>query len=366
LPEEYHKMYRDLDLSPGKFPAVGHPIPRANSKTLDATARVYGMVTNIDDNMGRLLGKLEELELARNTLTIFITDNGPQQPRYNAGMRDRKGNVHEGGIRVPCFIRWPGRFEGGRVIDRIAAHIDLFPTILEACGASPPAGVKIDGRSLYPLLVGSATSWPDRTLFFQWHRGDEAELYRAFAARTQRFKLVQGRGAGRSVPREEMAFELFDMERDPLELRDIAGEKPEIVEQLKKAYEDWFRDVTGERGFAPPRIGIGSPMENPTVLTRQDWRGPRASWGPRGLGHWEVQVQSSGPYDVLFRFTALSSPGKAHLQYGEMKRTLDLAAGAATCTFQDVRLQTGPGRFSPWLEDEKGEFGVYQVEVRRK
>ena len=106
--------------------------------------------------------------------------------------------------------------------------------------------------------------------------------------------------------------------------------------------------------------------ENPTVLTRQDWRGPRASWGPRGLGHWEVRVESSGPYDVLFRFTGLKSDGKAHLQHGEMKRTLNLTAGATTCTFRDVPLQPGPGRFSPWLEDERGEFGVHQVEVLRK
>src|SRR5207237_3098561 len=100
--------------------------------------------------------------------------------------------AYEGGIHVPCSIRWPDHFAAGRVVDRIAAHIDLVPTLLEACGVSPPAGVRLDGRSLLPLLRGRTdVAWPDRTLFFQWHRGDQPEPDRAFAARAQKYKLVR-------------------------------------------------------------------------------------------------------------------------------------------------------------------------------
>jgi arylsulfatase A-like enzyme len=108
----------------------------------EETAKTYAMITNIDDNVGRLFAALDELGLDRNTIVIFLTDNGPAfggVERYNAGMRGQKGTVYEGGIRVPCFVRWPGVIPSGKAVDRLAAHIDLLPTILNACRVSPPA-----------------------------------------------------------------------------------------------------------------------------------------------------------------------------------------------------------------------------------
>ena len=128
----------------------------------------------------------------RSTIVVFLTDNGPAFPRYNAGLRGLKGTAYEGGIRVPCFVRWPGQFPAGLEVDRIAAHIDITPTLLDACEVSAAAEPKLDGRSLLPLLRGEpAAAWPERTLYFQWHRGDVPEPGRAFAARTQRFKLLR-------------------------------------------------------------------------------------------------------------------------------------------------------------------------------
>src|SRR4029453_3049416 len=203
------------------------------------------------------------------------TDNGPQQPRYNAGMLQRKGSTHEGGIRVPCFVRWPGKFAAGRKVDRIAAHIDLTPTLLEIAGAKKPAAVKFDGLSLLPLLKGESESWPDRTLFFQWHRGDVPESYRAFAARSQEYKLVQPNGAGEGQAPAVPKFELYDMARDAFEMHDIAAAKPEVVARMKSEYEKWFKDVTRGRDYtSPSRIVLGAPQVNPVRLTRQDWRGP--------------------------------------------------------------------------------------------
>src|SRR5262249_50738930 len=154
-------------------------------------------------------------------IVIFLTDNGPARPRYNAGLRGYKGTVYEGGIRVPCYMRWPGHFPAGRVVDRLAAHIDIFPTLLEACRVDMPRNLRIDGRSLMPLLGGGADAErPDRPLFFQGHRGDAPQPDRAFAARSQRYKLVR-REAPAANPTPPK-LELFDLENDPGEEHDIA------------------------------------------------------------------------------------------------------------------------------------------------
>ncbi|RLI67143.1 arylsulfatase, partial [Candidatus Heimdallarchaeota archaeon] len=317
----------------------------------ETTAKVYGMVTNIDENMGKLLRRIDELDLAENTIVIFITDNGPQQARYTAGLRGRKGSVYEGGIRVPCFIRWPRKLKAGEKIDRIAGHIDIMPTLLDACGASTPDDVSIDGRSLMPLLEDGAADWPDRTLFFQWHRGDEPELYRACAARNQRYKLVNGE-------------ELYDIENDPGEQNDIAGEHPDIVAELREQYENWFKDVSSTRGYAPPRIYLGTPHENPVILTRQDWRGPEAGWGKESLGYWEVNVARSGDYDVTFRMYPTESEGTARFKLGGVSLSHELAEGVSHYTFESVPLSAGEGRLEAWFESNGKRVGVRYVDVK--
>ncbi len=362
VPDSYYQPYKKMDLSPGEFPQVGHAL--AGKPDPDVVARIYGMVTNIDDNVGRLLAKLDELKLAEDTLVVFLTDNGPQQPRYNAGLHGLKTSVYDGGIRVPCFVRWPGRFEAGKKIDRIAAHVDMVPTLLEACGARPPAEVKLDGVSLMPLLRGDKVDWPDRTLFFQWHRGEVPELNRACAARTQRWKLVQPRGTAPGPFTEKPRFELYDMAADPFETKDVAGEHPEVVEQLKRAYEAWFKDV-GARGFAPPRIFLGSKHENPTLLTRQDWRGPRASWDANGLGHWEVEVPEAGDFEIKLIFPA-GGAGSVHFGLGKVNLAKEIAKGDTECVLGPVRLEAGAGKLEAWVEREGRTAGVHYVEAKRR
>ena len=127
------------------------------------------MVENMDENIGRVLTRLDELKLRENTIVIFLTDNGPNGARFNGGMRGAKGSLHEGGSRVPFFLRWPARYQEARLIKPIAAHIDLFPTLVELCGVAMPRTLPQDGRSLVPLLEGADANWPERTLFTQ-HR----------------------------------------------------------------------------------------------------------------------------------------------------------------------------------------------------
>lgn len=324
------------------------------------TARVYGMVENIDENVGRMLARLKELGLEENTIVIFLGDNGPcpsqrdkgQPIRFNAGLRDQKGSVYEGGIRVPFFIRWPARFKGGRGLDTIVAHIDVLPTLAAACGARVPPDIKLDGLSLLPLLDGDKTPWPDRTLYTQWHRGDEPILYRNCMARSQRWKLVNGK-------------ELYDIPADPGETKDVAAQHPDIVAKMRKGYEEWFKDVSATRGYAPPRIVLGAPEENPSLLTRQDWRGPQAGWAPTSLGHWEVSIARPGKYRIRLLFAPVADEASVQCAVGAVRLTAIVPKGAREATLEPAALEPGDARLEAWATTGASTVGVHYVEVTR-
>jgi len=335
--------------------------PYAEAGLDETTAKVYGMVENIDENVGRILKRLDDLGLAENTLVIFLTDNGPQQRgRYNGVLRSGKGTVYEGGIRVPFFVRWPGRLEAGRKVDTVAAHIDVVPTVLDACGASAPEGVRLDGTSLLSLWTGEAGRWPSRTLFFQWHRGDVPERYRDAAAREPRWKLVMHLAKdGRPQ------FELYDILADPGEKQDVAAEHPDVVARLRAAYEAWLEDVSATRGYEPPRIYLGSTHENPVRLSRQDWRGPQAGWGKDSLGYWEVHVDRPGTYEVTYLFRPAKEKRTAAFALGDARASVQVPAGAKQCTFAGVTLKAGDGRLHARLEGDGKPVGVNYVIVKR-
>ncbi|MGA2660269.1 MAG: arylsulfatase [Verrucomicrobiota bacterium] len=360
VPEKYYARYRDADLTVPQ--SGGHPVGRWDHET---TARVYAMCECIDDNIGRLLARLDELKIAENTMVIFLTDNGPQQPRYNSGLLDLKGNTHEGGVRVPFFVRWPGHFEAGRAVGRIAAHIDVAPTLLELCGVPKPAGVRFDGISLVPLLKGESGDWPERTLYFQWHRGDVPELNRACAAVSQPYKLVQPRGAEGRAAAFPPRFELYDYAADPLEMTNLAAAKPEVVARMREGYEAWFKDVTSGRDYSvPPRIWLGAPEQAEVLFTRQDWRGPDAGWTPKSIGCWFVDVRRPGEYAVTLRFAKASQPAIARLELGSVRAQQEVGGGATTAIFPGLSLPPGPARLEAVLESAAGRTGMEYVEVR--
>lgn len=319
-------------------------------KVDDFTAKVYGMCANLDMNLGRLIARLDELKLAENTILIFMTDNGPQRDRYNAGMRGRKGMVYEGGLRVPFFVRWPARIKAGHVDNRLAAHIDFFPTIAAACGVPMPKGVKIDGRD----IMGKDTS--DRTLCFQWHRGDRGRLYENCAAIGPRYKLVNGK-------------ELYDLKADAGEKNDIAAQNPNEVARLRREYEAWFRDVEGTRGFKLPSIWLGDPHENPVLLSRQDWRGPKAGWGAKDIGYWEVDVRRVGKYELeVILGTPAESGESVSVSLNSIATTIRPAAGAISIRIKlSDPVPRGIGRLEVIRRsaDGKAEMGCHYVQVTR-
>jgi arylsulfatase A-like enzyme len=365
-------LYKGLDPSSAAFPKVGQPVA-GRSMSAEQMAKLYAMETNIDTNFGRLLAKLDERKLADNTIVIFLTDNGPQQGRYNAGLRGLKGTVYEGGIRVPFFVRWPaggvpgaaGSVGGGRKVDAACAHIDIVPTILAACGVAPPQDRTIDGTNLLPLWQGKAQETPERTLFFQWHRGDVPEKGRACAARGRQYKLTQATGQqlGR---RPEPKWELFDLLADPFEQHDLAAAKPDVVAGLKAAYEHWFDDVT-KRGFDPPRIQVGTPHESPTRLTRQDWRGPRnTDWNAAtGLGHWFVNLPTARTFDVAVRLKDVKDGSTVRFRLAGVTAEEKVSAGATGHTFRGLKLPAGDATLEAWVERNGQTAGVWDVTLTR-
>ena len=209
-------------------------------------AKYLGMVANLDDNVGRLLHRLAELHLDRQTLVVFMTDNGADGgllAGYNAGMRGGKGTAYLGGTRAISFWRWPGRFAPGECRE-LSAHIDVLPTLLELGGARLTDRLRqqIEGRSLLPLLVAPSSTAGDRLLFThlgRWPRGADPETarYRTCAVRTRQWHLVSPDGDSRPH------WQLFDIVADSGETRDVRADHPEVVADLALQYDRWWEGV---------------------------------------------------------------------------------------------------------------------------
>jgi len=211
-------------------------------------AGFFAMISNIDDNMGLLMKKLDEWDLANDTVLIFMTDNGSVASSvYNAGMKGGKTSVNEGGARVPFFIRWPGKIEAGRDIDTLVRHFDLLPTFADLAGADI-SNLTLDGKSVLPLLEDPNTHWEKRTMFYhtgRWgnplskhekHRrnpGADNNKYRTFAVRNEQWRLSVKNGV-------EKDLLLCDILNDPGETVDVSKQYPEVVDQMLKIYGKWW------------------------------------------------------------------------------------------------------------------------------
>jgi len=336
-------------------------------------AAFYGMIANIDENVGRFRQRLKELGLEDNTIFIFMTDNGTAAgaggPRneagawkgFNAGMRAQKASPYEGGHRVPLFMYWPGGgLKGGRDIPRLAAHFDLLPTLIELAGLKRPDGQPFDGTSVAPLLAGKG-SFPERTLVVQTQQRETPEPWARSAVMTGQWRLVEGK-------------ELFDMQTDPGQTADVAAQHPEVVKRLRAAYEQWWGSVS-RRFDEYCHIVLGSDRENPARLTCHDWHGEEVPWNqgmirkaPEANGFWAVEIERDGRYE----FTLRQQPAEANfpiqaktarLQIGGVDESLPVPGGAAGVTFQ-VRLKAGKTRLETWLSDGQKSRGAFFVDVR--
>jgi len=288
----------------------------------DKLACIYGMVENIDHNVGRILKHIAELGLREKTIVVFLTDNGPNSDRFNGKMRGRKGSVHEGGVRVPLFIRWPGRIPAGLRIEQITADIDIFPTLVELCGIAMPRTLLQDGVSLAALLEGRAVTWPERMLFTFRCPGAAVNSISG-AVRTPRWRAV----------RTGKRWELYDMVKDPGEQNNVAKVYPDVVERLREAFETTVREVT-KAGFEPIAVPVGYP-ERPVVTlpAHEAFLHPRAGQGISYKGKagwandyvtnwtsvdaycwWPIEVVRNGRYEVVLMYVCRQEDVGVHLR----------------------------------------------------
>ena len=165
LPEEYYNLYKDIEFDASEFGVFDEAVEKMTPSEVEAARKVYGMVSNIDDNIGKLIQTLKEEGIFENTIIVFLTDNGPQHNRYKIGLRGRKSSVFGGGVRVPCLIHYPNKFKGKSELDLTAAHIDLLPSILDLCGLESVSH-KIDGQSIFSPDNKDYSSFENRTFVF--------------------------------------------------------------------------------------------------------------------------------------------------------------------------------------------------------
>ncbi len=269
----------------------------------------YGMITNVDDNIGILTKKLEDLGIADNTILIFMTDNGSSMGdkkieniiAFNAGMRGKKNSEYDGGHRVPFFIKYPnGKLEAGKDITNISAHIDVLPTLIALCGLKLNKPINFDGKSLMPLINGSEENWSERLLITDSQRVEHPIKWRKSAVMSDNWRLVNGE-------------ELYNMVDDPGQTNDVALEEPKKVKKFRKAYDNWWDDVSLDFDDFQAII-IGSPKENPVNLTSHDWHSnTQVPWnhkhirsGLQGNGFWVLDIESTGIYEITLSRWPLS------------------------------------------------------------
>ncbi|CAN5189098.1 arylsulfatase [soil metagenome] len=272
------------------------------------------MCENIDWNVGRILDQLDALGLAEDTVVVYFSDNGPNGWRWNGDMKGKKGDVDEGGLRVPCLMRWPGKIPPDKTIPQIAGATDLLPTLTELAGI-PHTGTKpLDGRSLKPLLLEQehhSPDWPDRAIISARHHGGKASV------RTQRFRLDQD-------------GHLFDMVADPGQRHDVATDHPDENRRLAALAHSFLQETrptataSKDRPFTvghslttplPARDGI------PHGTVRRSNSAPNCSyftgWSSTDDSiTWDIEVGSPGEYEATLYYTCAPEDTGAELELG--------------------------------------------------
>ena len=338
-------------------------------KVPDIRATFYGMISNIDENMGVLIKELKSLRLEENTILVFLTDNGTSfgvdldrqgfpVDGFNAGMRGKKGSIYEGGHRVPCFIRWPGSgIEGGRDIRQLSAHIDILPTLLDLCEISMPSSIQIDGNSLKPLLEGKESPWMNRVLLVHNQRVDLPIKGRRYNVMTDQWRLLNG-------------TELYDIQKDPGQRQNIASRYPDKVHELKRFYEVWWDDIS-KRFDEYTYILLGRNKNNPVKLASHDLHG-QVGWDQVHVrrnspchGYWAVEFARDGLYEVSVRRwprearlaleeappeAEVFKPTQARLKVADVDESKKIPKGVEEVNFR-VPLKAGKTRLQAWLID---------------
>ncbi|MCM2373814.1 arylsulfatase [Aporhodopirellula aestuarii] len=366
----------------------------------DKIAAFYGMITNIDDNVGKTRQLLDELGITEDTIFVFTTDNGTATGAkvYNAGMRAGKGSPYDGGHRVPFYLHWPaGGITEQHDVDELTHVVDIVPTLLEMTGVKKPDDVKFDGVSIAALLDPTKdVDWPERFVISDSQRVRDPMKWRSSSVMSKKYRLINGK-------------ELYEIGVDPGQENNIAKEHPEVVTTMREFYEKWWADL--EPTFSQTTEIYLGHADHPVVsLTAHDWiqeiyppwhqgsiraadRKHPDSEKLKHLGHWAVKVIKDGKYQVslrrwpaesgaainaalpagepvpgaseAFRETPGSAIGATHAVLRIDNQDLDrkpVGPGAEEVSFV-TELKSGSHQLAPIFEIEEGELGAYYVVV---
>ena len=360
--------------------------------------RFLAMIRNLDTQVGALRGFLQEQGADRNTILIFMTDNGSTfgPTYYNAGMRGKKCELWEGGHRVPFFLHWPnGDLGGPREIEGLTQVQDILPTLIELCGLELPAELRLDGISLAPVLRGAVQVPEDRMLTVNYSRmpgeldyptPDSPSFIRREGAAVlwKRWRLLEGTA-------------LYDLDSDPEQNLDVADQHPDIVRQMQDYLDAWWREVEPVANQVQ-RITIGSEAENPMTLSACEWRDVfvdqqrQVRVAARKNSYWHLLVEAAGKYTFELRRWPRESGLKlreacqaAQLTDGELGAGIALPIARARVLIGGrfyarpvepddqgvvftVDLEPGPTLLHTWFDDERNQpiCGAYYVYVTRQ
>ncbi|MBV5314613.1 MAG: arylsulfatase [Prolixibacteraceae bacterium] len=344
VPDRYYQMYKGID--PSVELEKNNPMHlKMTEQDKEDARKVYGMVTNIDFNIGKVLQKLKELGIEENTIVIFMTDNGPQQLRYTAGLRDKKGSVYDGGTRVPFFLKFPSLTNESKAIETIAAHIDVLPTLSELCHVDLPKDRKIDGKSLVPLIKGEKVDWSNRSLFTYWTR-KYPELYNSMAIQKSGYKLVGQTDYNATIEQ----FELYNLKNDPYEQHNIVSGNIDIAKNLKKELDTIYQElILSENLTKQPLIVIGSEKENSLILNRNDADGTRGLWDQEEIfGKWIVHIMK-GRYNFRFKFIKpIGANGQMYLETNTIINQMKNDLNTDVIEMKNVSLPEMDGELIPY------------------
>jgi arylsulfatase A-like enzyme len=303
VPDRYFEMYKDR-------------VTEGDSALRIMNASVYGMVKNLDDNVGKVMDLLRELGLDKRTIVVFLTDNGPNTERFNGHMKGRKGWVNDGGVRVPCFIRWEGHIPAGKMVSSMTAHIDLLPTLTSMMGVEFKPAREIQGVDLSEQIIGEKAG-PERTLFTHVNQG-VALTPLPGAVRTGKWRLVATAGG---------TLELTER-KDAEESRNLADSLPMLADSMLNLYQEWFEPLNS-RSIPPIPVGV---IDSVVIPAHEGF--PRGTtsyvWSSYGWANdwihgmelekgdvsWPLEVVTGGKYTCVIQYACSSKGTLLQLSFG--------------------------------------------------
>ena len=347
-------------------------------KTMSA---FYGMIASIDENVGKLCEKLTEWDLDRDTILIFMSDNGTARGMlkpaalekgyawtgFNGGFSGTKSSNQEGGHRIPFFVRWPaGKIGGGKENATLTSHFDLLPSFVDMCELKMPREVKFDGQSLKELWLtpDGETDLTNRTLVVHSQRVETPVKWKRCSVMKQNWRLINGKY-------------LYDLETDRAQKKDISKQHPKIVAELRSSYDAWW-DSVSEKFSQYVRIPLGSQAEPDVLLTCHDWHATEGEvpWNQGKIrsdlssnGFWAVDVMQPGKYEITLRVRPTGvkykfKSGKARIKVGEQEQQVSIEEDQDAITMS-IDLPAGPALLQTWISEGKKVRGAYYVDVNQ-